>query len=67
MQPTTTTTTTTTIYFYKFSLHKGLVPQIGTKLVEAGQDEHENIIKKITVNYKHAGKQKKKLCTVGLI
>ena len=45
MQPTTTTTTAT-IYFYKFSLHKGLVRQIGTKLVEAGQDEHENIIKK---------------------
>ena len=46
----------------KFRLHKGLVPQIATKLVEAGQDEHENIMgKKITVSYKHAGKQKKQL------
>ena len=32
--------------FYKFRLHKGLVPQIATKLVETGQDEHENIMEK---------------------
>ena len=32
--------------FYKFGLHEGLVPQIATKLVEAGQDEHENIKEK---------------------
>ena len=31
-------------FIYKFRLHKGLVPQIATKLVEAGQDEHENIM-----------------------
>ena len=46
-------------FIYKFRLHKGLVPQIATKLVEAGQEEHQNVMKKkITVNYKHAGKQK---------
>ena len=33
-------------FIYKFRLHKGLVPQIATKLVEAGQDEHENIMEK---------------------
>ena len=31
---------------YKFRLHKWLAPQIATKLVEAGQDEHENIMEK---------------------
>ena len=32
---------------------------MATKLVEAGPDEHENIMgKKITINYKHAGKRK---------
>ena len=48
--------------FYKFGLHKGLAPQIATKLVEAGQDEHENIMEKnySKLSYKHAGKQKKK-------
>ena len=39
-------------FIYRLRLYKELVPQIATKLVEAGQD------KKITVNYKHAGKRK---------
>ena len=39
--------------------YKGPVPQIATKLVEAGQDEHENIMgKKNTKNCKHAEKRK---------
>ena len=41
--------TTTTIYVQIqiiCNLHKGLVPQIATKLVEAGKDEHENIMEK---------------------
>lgn len=56
----TKATTTTTIFFfiYKFRWHNGLVPQIATKLVEAGQDEHENTMEKITINYKDARKQK---------
>ena len=29
-----------------------------TKPVEAGQHEHDNIMEKITINYKHAGKWK---------
>ena len=42
-------------FIYKCILYKGLVPQIDIKLVEAGQDEHENRNgKKITINYKHA-------------
>ena len=39
-------TTTTIYFFYRFRLYKGLVPQIATKLVEVGQDEHENIMGK---------------------
>ena len=31
---------------------------MATRLVEAGQDEHEIIMGKITINYKHAGKRK---------
>ena len=46
-------------FIYKFRLYKGLVPQIATKLVEAGQDEPENIMEKNTINYKYAGKRKK--------
>ena len=34
------------LFIYRFRLYKGLVPQIATKLVEAGQDEHENIMEK---------------------
>ena len=33
-------------FIYKFRWYKGLVPQIATKLLEAGQDEHENIMEK---------------------
>ena len=43
-----TTTTTTTIYLQ--IQMKGIVPQIAAKLVEAGQDEHENIMENTNYN-----------------
>ena len=37
--------------FCKLGSHKGLVPLIATKLVEAGQAEHENIMGKKLQHY----------------